>query len=209
MYIWEWPVRVYHWLTVLMIPTLLITGFYIGYPILSTSGEAYANFLMGRIRYWHALIAWFFIANLIFRFYWAFAGNENAKFRPWRKGFLIDGLETAKYYLFFKKEHTLHTGHNVLAQLSYFFVMWIGSFFMIFTGLAMQGEIHPGGFQEKYFGWMIALFGNSYNVRSYHHLIAWTFVAFIVAHLYLAIRQDILDDDATISSMINGRKFIK
>lgn len=208
-YVWEAPIRIYHWLNVILIVILLLTGLYIGDPIFFKQGEAYANFLMGRVRLWHSMAAWLFIANFIFRFYWTFPGNEQAKFKPWRKGFFTDGLESVKYYLFLKKEHTLHTGHNVVAQLTYFFVMWVGSFFMIMTGLAMQGEIFPGGLQERMAGWMIPLFGGqSYAVRSWHHLIAWLFVVFIVAHLYLVFRQDILDDDATVSSIFNGHKFV-
>jgi Ni/Fe-hydrogenase 1 B-type cytochrome subunit len=114
-----------------------------------------------------------------------------------------------KYYLFLKKEHTLHTGHNVVAQLAYFFVMWIGSFFMIMSGLALQREIFPGGFQDRIAGWMILLFGGqSYALRTYHHLATWLFIAFVVVHLYLVVRQDILDDDSTVSSIINGHKFV-
>lgn len=208
-YVWEAPIRIYHWVNVILIVVLLATGLYIGDPIFYKQGEAYNNFLMGNIRLWHSLAAWLFIANFIFRFYWAFAGNEHAKFKPWRKGFVSDGWDSLKYYLFLTKEHTLHTGHNVIAQLTYFSVMWIGSFFMIMTGLAMQGEIFPGGLQERMAGWMIPLFaGQSSAVRTWHHLIAWLFVVFVVAHLYLVFRQDILDDDATISSIITGHKFV-
>ena len=207
-YVWETPIRIYHWLNVFLIVTLLITGLYIGQPILAPNGEAYANFLMGKMRLWHAVAAWLFIANFIFRVYWSFVGNEHTKFKPWRKGFFSDGLESLRYYLFMKKEHTLHAGHNVIAQLTYFFIMWLGSFFMIVTGLALQGEIAPGLFQEKWFGWLIPLFHASSSARMYHHLVAWLFVVFIVAHLYLTFRQDILDDDGTVSSIFSGYKFI-
>lgn len=207
-YVWETPIRIYHWINVFLIVTLLITGLYIGQPQLAPSGEPYANFLMGKMRLWHAVAAWLFIANFIFRIYWSFVGNEYTKFKPWRKGFFSDGLESLKYYLFMKKEHTLHAGHNVIAQLTYFFIMWLGSFFMIITGLAMQGEIAPGRFQEWWFGWIIPLFHQSSSVRMYHHLVAWLFVVFILAHLYLTFRQDILDDDGTVSSIFSGYKFI-
>jgi Ni/Fe-hydrogenase 1 B-type cytochrome subunit len=111
--------------------------------------------------------------------------------------------------LFFKKEHTLHIGHNAVAQLTYFIIIWLGSFFMIITGLAMQGEMLPGGLRGRWTGWMIHFFaGQSYEVRSWHHLIAWLFVGFIVVHLYMVIRQDILDDDSTVSAIINGHKFV-
>jgi Ni/Fe-hydrogenase 1 B-type cytochrome subunit len=211
-YIWEAPIRIYHWLNVLLITILLITGLFIGKPILTTSltasGDAYANFLMGKIRIWHGLAAWFFIANFIFRFYWAFAGNKYAKFTLWSKDIINDARETLKYYLFLNKEHTLHSGHNVIAQMAYFLVMWAGSAFMILTGWALQGEIAPGGFQEKWAGWLIPLFGQSYTLRMAHHIIAWLFIAFIVAHLYLVIRQELLDDDGTVTSIISGYKFV-
>lgn len=207
-YVWEAPIRIYHWLNVFLIVIFIITGFYIGRPFLSTSGEPYASFLMGKMRLWHATSAWLFIANYIFRLYWAFAGNEHAKFKPWRKGFFADGLDSLKYYLFLKKEHTLHMGHNVIAQLTYFFIMWVGSLFMIMSGLAMMGEIHPGGFQERIMGWMIPLFGSSYTLRMWHHLVAWLFVIFIVAHLYLTFRQELLDRDGTVSSIFSGYKFV-
>ncbi|OEH84627.1 Ni/Fe-hydrogenase, b-type cytochrome subunit [Desulfuribacillus stibiiarsenatis] len=208
-YIWELPVRLYHWINAFLIVALLVTGFYIGYPIFGpTGGEATENFIMGWMIYIHTLAAWFFIANIIVRFYWAFKGNEYAKFKPWRRGFAKDGLETLKYYSFMKKEHSLEHGHNVLAQLSYFFFMWVGSFIMIFTGFAMQGEMFPEGLQAKYFGWMLTLFGNSMDVRMLHHFVAWAFIWFIIIHLYLVIRQDILDEDGTISAIFNGYKFI-
>lgn len=206
-YVWEAPIRIYHWVNVILIVVLLVTGFYIGKPILTTTDPGGVHFLMARVRLWHMLAAWLFISNYIFRFYWAFKGNEHAKFKPWRSGFVKDGIDTLKYYLFLKKEHTLHTGHNVIAQLTYFLVMWVGSVLIIFTGLAMQGETNPGGFQDKIAGWFIVWLG-SYTVRMFHHLLAWLFVVFIVAHLYLIFRQELLDDDGTVSSIFSGYKFV-
>ncbi|MFZ5626893.1 MAG: cytochrome b/b6 domain-containing protein, partial [Bacillota bacterium] len=78
-YVWEWPVRFYHWLNVFLIITLFLTGLYIGFPKYRPAGtEAYSFFLMGKARYWHGWAAWLFIANFLFRFYWAFVGNEYA-----------------------------------------------------------------------------------------------------------------------------------
>jgi len=208
MYIWEWPVRFYHWLNVLLIIALLITGFFIGRPVFSQSGEATNYFLMGWMTLIHKAAAWLFIANTIFRFYWAFVGNEHAKFRPWRKGYFKEGAETVKYYLFINKHHPEHHGHNVVAELSYFFFIWIGSIVMILTGLILQGEVHPTSFQGKYFSWLLPLFNGSFEVRSLHHYLAWAFVVFIIIHLYLVIRQDILDKDGTVSAIISGYKFI-
>lgn len=206
-YVWELPVRIYHWLNVILIIILFVTGLYIGKPFVNVIGDPTHTFLMGSVKYWHALAAWFFIANLIFRAYWALVGNRYAQFKPWRKGFFTDGWETLKYYLFLKKEHTLHAGHNVIAQLSYFFFMWVGSVIMVLTGLALQGEINDLSIQHRLFGWLETIFG-SFGLRSYHHLVAWTFPVFVIVHLYFAFRQDILDDDGTVSSMFNGHRFL-
>ncbi len=207
-YVWESPIRIYHWVNVILIAVLVITGLFIGNPIFTRPGEAYAVFILGKVRLWHSLAAWLFIANFIFRTYWYFAGNEHAQFKPWRKGFWSEGIEAIKYYLFMKKDHTAHLGHNVVAQLTYFFLIWGGSFFMIFSGLALQGEMHQGGLQETIAGWMIPLFGGgSYALRSFHHLVTWLFIIFVVVHLYLVFRQDILDNDGTVSSIFTGHKF--
>ncbi|HWQ77036.1 MAG TPA: Ni/Fe-hydrogenase, b-type cytochrome subunit [Syntrophomonas sp.] len=206
-YIWQIPVRLYHWINVVLIITLLVTGFYIGKPFASQNGEPYNHFIMGKMRLIHGLAAWFFIANFIFRLYWGFVGNEYAKLLPQRKTFVAEVRDSLKYYLFFNKEHAPHAGHNVLAQFIYLTVIWIGSIFMMLTGLAMQGEIAPGGFQSKFFGWVISMFGMSSPVRTYHHLVAGLFVLFIIVHLYLVIRQDVLDRDGTISSIFSGYKY--
>jgi Ni/Fe-hydrogenase 1 B-type cytochrome subunit len=205
-YVWQAPVRIYHWLNAGAIIVLLVTGLYIGRPVLKPYGEATGNFLMGNIGLIHAITAYIFSANLIFRAYWALVGNEYAHFRPWQKGFLQDAYETIKYYMFLKKEHTVHVGHNVIAQLMYFFVMWLGSAIMIITGFAMRSTIKPSSWMDVLFGWIGVLVGPA-QVRTLHHLSAWAFVAFIVGHLYMVIRQDILDEDGTVSSIISGYKF--
>ncbi len=205
-YVWEAPVRVYHWLNAAAIVLLFVTGLYIGRPIMKPYGEATTNFVMGNIGLIHAVTAYIFTVNLIFRAYWALVGNEYAHFRPWQKGFVRDGTDTLKYYLFLKKEHTLHVGHNVIAQLMYFFVMWLGSAIMIITGFALRGTMKPGSWLDVLFGWISVLLGVA-QVRTLHHISAWAFAAFVVAHLYMVVRQDILDEDGTVSSIVSGYKF--
>ena len=206
-YVWEFPVRVFHWLNALAITILFITGLYIGHPILEAPGEAYKNFVMGTMRFWHGIFAYVFIANLLFRLYWFWAGNEYSKMKVWRKEFWGDFGETFKYYTFMSREHSGHLGHNALAQLMYFIFIWIGGGLIILTGLAMRGGGDPHGIVQTLFGWVIPLFKNEYQVRNLHHFIAWGFAWFVLGHLYMVFRQDILDDDGTVSSMISGYKY--
>jgi hypothetical protein len=43
-YVWEFPVRLCHWLNVLSITVLFATGLYISSPLLSPNGEPWQNF---------------------------------------------------------------------------------------------------------------------------------------------------------------------
>ncbi|GAB6174160.1 Ni/Fe-hydrogenase, b-type cytochrome subunit [Paradesulfitobacterium aromaticivorans] len=206
-YVWQFPVRIFHWINAAAIIVLFLTGIYIGGPILSPQAEAYQSFVMGQIRYWHGIAAYIFIANLLFRLYWFWAGNEYSKLRLWRGDFWQDAASTFKYYTFMTREHALHQGHNALAQLMYFFFVWLASAVMILTGLAMRGGGDLNGVLSVLFGWVIPAFRGEYQIRNIHHLFAWGYPLFLLGHLYMVLRQDVLDDDGTVSSMINGYKF--
>ena len=206
-YVWQWPVRLFHWINAGAITVLFATGMYIGRPILSPQQEAFQSFVMGQMRYWHGVAAFIFIANVLFRLYWFWKGNEYAKMRLWRKDFWSDAVATFKYYTFMTREHTFHAGHNALAQIMYFFFVWLAGVFMILTGLAMRGGSDPNGIWQTLFGWVIPASRSESQVRYLHHLLAWGYPVFLLGHLYMVFRQDILDDDGTVSSMINGYKF--
>jgi Ni,Fe-hydrogenase I cytochrome b subunit len=46
-------------------------------------------------------------------------------------------------------------------------------------------------------------------VRLLHHLLTWVFIIFVVIHIYLALRADILERSGTISSIISGGRFVR
>ncbi len=206
-YVWQFPVRLFHWVNALAITVLFVTGMYIGHPILDTPGEAVGNFFMGKVRFWHGLSAYIFIANMIIRLYWFWAGNEYSKIRLWKKEFWSDVVATFKYYTFMTREHVLHVGHNAVAQLMYLIFIWLAGLLIILTGLAMRGGSDPNGIIQSLFGWVVPFFRNEFQVRNVHHFLAWGYALFLLGHLYMVFRQDILDDDGTISSMVNGYKF--
>ena len=56
----EAPVRVWHWLNVLCLVVLAVTGFLIGDPPASVGGEASDSFLFGTIRFIHFVAAFVF-----------------------------------------------------------------------------------------------------------------------------------------------------
>ncbi|UWG98154.1 Ni/Fe-hydrogenase, b-type cytochrome subunit [Dehalobacter sp. DCM] len=206
-YVWELPVRLFHWINAFAIAVLFLTGMYIANPILVAPGEAVMHFIIGTMRYWHGIAAFIFTANMIYRAFWFWAGNEYAKIRFWKKVFWQDLINTIRYYLFMRAEHRGHLGHNALAQISYIVFIWIFGVVMIFTGFAMRVGTDPSGVGGMLFSWVIPFMHNENMVRMVHHVLAWAYVVFLLIHLYLVFRQDILDDDATVSSIISGYKY--
>lgn len=69
-YVWELPVRISHWVNAACLIVLFLTGIYISHPILAPSGEAYKNFVMGRVRQIHFISAMVFMVSFLVRVYW-------------------------------------------------------------------------------------------------------------------------------------------
>lgn len=208
-YVWELPVRVFHWINAAAILLLVITGLYIGRPIVDATvqEEAYYSYLMGWVRYVHFFAAFVFTANLLIRWYWVFKGNNYAVSNPLKRAFWAETFETIKYYLLMKNNKPHYTGHNPLAQLSYWIFVGAGSIVAIFTGFYLYFEPQPQSVWAKLFVWVKELAGgDSFTVRSVHHWIAWAFILFVVIHVYMAFREDWLEKNGTMSSIFTGFK---
>jgi len=211
-YLWGWPIRAMHWTAALCIVVLVITGFYIGRPYFMTSGEASANYLMGKVRFWHFVAAGVLVATAIVRFYWLFRGN---KFERWGALYPVRPRDWAnlwrkvKYYLMIDTTHDpQYMGHNPLQQLSYTFVYFIAAI-MAITGFAMYGQAAPEGFFYTMFNWVVRLLGGIQRVHFVHHILTWLFIIFVPIHVYLALRADTLEHTGTISSIISGGRFLE
>lgn len=209
-YVWELPVRIWHWINFAAIIALMVTGIYIGKPFASATipEDAYYSYMMGWARYIHFFAAFIFTANMIFRQYWVFKGNKYAISHPFRVIFWKETWETIKFYLFLTHKKPHYIGHNPLAQLSYILFMGIGSIVIIFTGFFLYFEPQPESFFGSFFYALVpSVFGgDSFTIRSVHHLAAWSFMVFIVIHIYLAFREDYLQRNGTMSSIFTGYK---
>lgn len=208
-YVWELPIRVFHWINAIAIVLLMATGIYIGNPFLSATvpEEAYYSYVMGWVRYIHFFSAFLFTLNLVVRLYWTLKGNKYTMINPFKAAFWKGIIETIKYYLFMKNKKPHYVGHNPLAQLSYLIVIGLGSIIMVLTGFRLYTEPQPESFFGQMFAWVPVLFGDaSFSVRSWHHIVAWVFITFIVVHVYMAIRDDYMHRNGTLSSIFTGYK---
>jgi len=208
-YVWQFPIRFCHWVNVLSITVLFCTGLYISTPVLAPNGEAWQNFLMGRVRQIHFFAGYILLFGFLLRVYWFYVGNNYARSGfpfIWRREWWADLAEQAMQYLRLDRGH-VHLGHNALAGLSYtIFVICLG-WFQILTGLALYSESNPGGFWDKLVGWVIPMFGGSFRLHMWHHTVAWSFVVFVILHLYIVLYDDRQFKNGLISSMVAGFKF--
>ena len=208
-YVWERPVRIFHWINALCITGLFLTGLYIAAPILAPAGEAYGNFVMGRVRQVHFAFAFIFLVSFLSRMYWFWMGNNYARSGfpfVWRGNWWRDLRRQVGNYMRFERGR-VHLGHNALAGLAYtLFAIGLG-WVQVFTGLAMYSESNPGGFWDSLVGWVIPLLGGSFRVHMWHHLSAWGFIVFAILHIYIVIYDGQLFKNGLVSSMISGMKF--
>ncbi len=214
-YVYEGPMRLWHWINALAIVVLAVTGYFIGSPLPSLSGEASDHFLMGYIRFAHFSAGYIMAVGFIFRIYWAIVGNEHAHqlFVPsfFKASFWEGVLHEIKWYCFIAKEPKKYVGHNPLAVVVMHVIMVWGTLFMIFTGFALYGEgTGMGSWQYEWFSsWVIPLFGQSQDVHTWHHLFMWVIICFVITHVYVAIREDIMSRQSLISTMVSGWRMFR
>jgi Ni/Fe-hydrogenase 1 B-type cytochrome subunit len=207
LYVWELPVRWCHWINVMSIIVLCVTGFFIGTPY--SFGSSASAYTMGWIRFFHFTAAYLFAVSVISRVIWSFIGN---KYSGWREFFplaTVKGREKTvkmlRYYLLIDRDVPETIGHNPLATSAYIVLFFIYSL-MILTGFALYAAHAPGSPMYRVLGFMYSLFSLQ-GMRMAHHISMWFIVGFVINHIYSAWLMDIKEHGSEISSMFSGYKF--
>ncbi|HUY95962.1 MAG TPA: Ni/Fe-hydrogenase, b-type cytochrome subunit [Terracidiphilus sp.] len=211
-YVWQLPVRAYHWINAVALTVLIITGYLIGAPHrFFYANEAYQSYWFGWVRFLHFLFAYIYVFNFAARIYWGFVGNKYARWnnffpltRRQRKEIAsvikVDVLQTQMH-------GEISTGHNSLAAFIYF-LTFLAFCFQAITGFALYSSM-SNAWLPRMFTWIVPLMGGEMGVRYWHHALMWFFVAFIVVHIYLSFYHDYIEGRGTISSIVGGWKFDK
>ena len=211
-YVWQLPVRIYHWINALAVSALAITGYLIGAPLAIKSGsEASFSYWFGTVRFIHFLSAFVFFFNFIFRLYWGFVGNRFANWRnfiPTTKKQYAEILDVLRVDVLQATIKPLESiGHNTLAGVTYF-VTFLAFLFQCMTGFGMYSAMSDSTL-PRLFSWIVPLMGGDFAVRQWHHVMMWLFIVFTMIHVYLVFYHDYVEGRGVTSSMVGGWKFIE
>ncbi|NWG21799.1 MAG: Ni/Fe-hydrogenase, b-type cytochrome subunit [Chloroflexi bacterium] len=210
-YVWEIPVRLTHWLNVLSIVVLSFTGYYISNPYINVSPrEPLGAYFMGTMRFVHFAFAFIFVASLVLRTYWAFAGNQWASWRGLFPFLTAEGrrnaLHAAQYYFFLRRDPPEVAGHNALAGTTYMIIVFLYGV-IVFTGFTLYGQLHPVGIWYRLTNWVLA-FVTLQDMRLIHHAVMWLLICFALYHIYVAWLIDLEEGNGLMSSIFSGFKFL-
>ena len=143
-YVFQLPIRIWHWSMVLSFLVLIPTGYIIGKPWHSLDGDPTYLFYMGYTRMAHFIAGFIITIGLLWRIIFAFFGNKYSRqvfiIPFWRKSWWLDLLSDFRWYLFLDRTPREHIGHNPLAQLGMMTCINL-LIIMILTGFGMYG--HP------------------------------------------------------------------
>ncbi len=205
-YVWEWPVRITHWLIAASIIVLSATGIYIGRPFVISHSATF----MATVKAVHTYTAIVFTLAVVSRVVWMFVGNSYARWdnfipvqRHRRKGL----VGTFEFYVFLLRKPPGYVGHNPLAGMTYLLVFLL-YLMMITTGFALYSMSAPAGSPMRAFQFLAPLFGNLQAARWIHHVGMWMLLGFAVHHVYSSILMSQVEANATTESIFSGYKFV-
>ena len=196
--------RIFHWTVVVSCIVLFATGLYIASPFSVFSLEpATSGKYMNLIRDIHLIAAFIFTSSLILRIY-GFIINKGDRLFPrvWEGHFYREVIDVAKHYMFLSYHHRPYL-RNPLARAAYAGFYFLAAF-EIATGFAiyfMQGS--------ALFENINLLTSGIYMSRVLHHYIAWIIILFGLGHIYLVFREDFMDGEGELSSMVSGYKIYR
>jgi len=206
-YVWQAAVRITHWVNVLCIIILVMTGLYMHYPFLKPNPVDFP-YMMGYARYVHYLTGIIFSISVLSRIWWGVVGNKYASFRTFYNPFNKDDrkmiITFAKYYTFLEHKPPHLLTHNPMAQYAYIGIFLV-FLFQMFSGYALWTQIHPDGAFYAFFGSIFGIMSNQW-VRYLHYFMVYIIACFLIVHLYAAVLVDFRTHSGDISSIFSGWK---
>ena len=186
-----WPVRLCHWLNVLVMVGMVMSGwgiynasplFSFTFPQIMTLG----GWLGGNIA-WHLAVMWLLFVNaLIYGVWGLFSGHFHRRFFPFSPKSVIRDTGLA---LRFKLPHN-QSNYNAVQKLLYVGVLILGAL-LVLSGLSIWKPVQ--------FSTLVALFGG-FDIARYVHFFAMSgMMLFVVVHVVMVLLVP-----KTLPAMITG-----
>ncbi len=180
-----WPFQLTHWINLVAMILLILTGIEIHYPVLGG--------VMGIARNLHIFLGFVLIINCLARIVLAFIVKSSPiggtretvtdywnwlpqKYNRHQLGAWI------KYYTFFKKDHPLSAKLGVPQKLSYLLIA-VAILFMGYTGFCLWDTTAS----VPFFAGFTSLVGGLMKMRIIHYFMMYFFICFTMIHAYLAL----------------------
>jgi thiosulfate reductase cytochrome b subunit len=148
-------------------------------------------------RRWHFFFAWLFVINGLAYWLWSWrARHLRQDLLPTRSEVRGIGKSIWDHMRFKHPTGIEATRYNVLQKLAYLAVIFVFAPGVVLMGLAMSPHM------DSVLGWMVDLVGGRQSARTWHFVIAFAFVVFILIHVFMVIATGPINQ---IRAMITGR----
>lgn len=211
-------VRLTHWINLLCLTLLLMSGLqilnahpalYWGqksvflHPLLAL-GDGVSNWLtvphyqdLATGRRWHFFFAWLFVANgLIYLLCGLIGGHVRHDLLPGRVQLRGIGRSVIQHLRLRLPRGEEARSYNVLQKLSYLIVIFLLLPLMVLTGLTMSPAM------DAAFPFLLDVFGGRQSARTVHFCVAALLVLFTLVHVGMVLVSGVFNN---MRSMITGR----
>jgi Ni/Fe-hydrogenase b-type cytochrome subunit len=207
--VWSVSLRYQHWINVAMVFILSCTGYFIMDPFFGPSAHSgeETGFLMGWMRLIHFSAGFIWVVIGATRILSAFTSRD--RYLRWtqmwplkRKEDLRNLGKVVQHYALIKNDSPLFLAHNPLQQLTYT-SLYLACGLQMATGFILYGLYHQDNPFWAFISTPAHWFGIP-GIRLFHAMMMFGLWAFVIMHVYLAVRADSLERHGGLSSMING-----
>jgi Ni/Fe-hydrogenase 1 B-type cytochrome subunit len=203
-YVWQYPLRLFHWSMVFSIFVLAFTGYYID--------QVKRPFLVGWFRFVHEACGMIFIALLVMRMFLFFRFSGGNRWIRWNQYIPIHAsqwremVNVLEFYAFIRRRTVAKIGHNSVAALSYLAVYTL-ILVEIATGLAMYNWLVRFPVLNFFVGWLPRVI-DIQNIRLIHFCVMFCFFMFLIFHVHLCVLISRIEKRGLMDSIFTGYKVI-
>ena len=177
--VWDYPVRVFHW--------LLVPSFFIA--LLTGDSDRWRDV--------HVFTGYLILGLLVFRISWGFIGNRYARFRS----FLFGPAQVVSYVnRLAKGKGERHIGHNPAGSWAIYTLIGLGLLISVTGWIVLGTEESQGLFK----GLRDSALGES--LKGLHEWAAWAMLILACLHITGVVVESIIHHENLAKSMITGLK---